>query len=196
MPAVESSERPKVPKLGRRKFVVGGLLGAVGLMARPETSAAAIDTAEWPQYRSGGPDGASVRYPTSWALDPGENRDLSLAPSLLYPHQSFALRTTSLKPPVDLSAEGGGLPDLSAYPTDAAIIWLMYYDQIVEGPPFSGLTLAGLRQVASEFDGFRFHLARFSNGSHSFLLWVWLGGRAANSTVAAIDASLRSIAVS
>jgi hypothetical protein len=104
---------------------------------------AAVDSADWLPYTSSGPDGAILRYPASWELDPSSNRELSLDPSLVYPHQSFAVRTTAQEPPIDMSTDGSRLPDLTGYPTDAAIIWVLYYDEIVGGRPFSGLSLGG-----------------------------------------------------
>jgi hypothetical protein len=182
-------------RIGRRQFILGGLVGTAGLLGGAKAGTAAVEASGWPVYTSSGADGASVHYPSTWFLDPG-TLERSLDAVLLYPHQSFALRTSSAKPPIDLSANGGGgLPDLTGYPRDSAIAWLMYYDDIVEGPPFAGLSLGGLDQLESEFDGFRFYVARFSNDARSFLLWVWLGRGAADSTVSTIDASLRTITV-
>jgi len=190
-----SSESGTLPRLRRRQFVAGGVLGAAGLLARADKSAAAVDIASWLVYKSSGPDGASVHYPPTWMLDPSTTRELSLDPYLLYPHQSFSLRTTPSKPPDDTSEpDSSGLPDLTGYPTDAAIIWLMYYDDIVEGAPISGLSLATLEQrKPTEFNGFGSYIARFSNSARSFLLRAWIGSSVPSSTVSAIDACLKTI---
>jgi hypothetical protein len=195
MTNLESTESRRSPMFGRRQFVVGGVIGAAGLFSGSQADAAAIDTGQWATYASSGPDGATVRYPTSWTVDPGTDRELSLDRELVYPHQSFSVRTSVVKPPIDTSADGGGLPDLTGYPSDAAILWFMYYDEIVEGPPFSGLSLSGLGESTSGFSGFQFFVARLSNSDRSFLLWLWLGRRAPDSTVAAMDACLRTITV-
>jgi hypothetical protein len=46
-----------------------------------------------------------------------------------------------------------------------------------------------------QFDWFQFYAASFSNTVRSFLLWLWLGRRAPDSTLLAIDACLRTISV-
>lgn len=195
MTALESSQRVKARRLGRRQLVAGGLLSAAGLFIGAGKGAADVGLGKWLSFESSGPDGARVKYPSAWTLDPSTSPELSLDPYLGYPRQSFALRTASQKPSIDTSAEGSGLPDLIDYSTDAAIIWLMYYDNVIEGPSFSGLSLAKLEAIESEFDGFEAYLARFSNTARSFLLWVWIGSNASNRTVSAIRTCLQSIAV-
>jgi len=149
------------------------------------------------QHESSGPDGASVKYPATWTLDPSTTRELSLDPYLIYPHQSFSVRTAATKPADDLTEpDASGLPDLTAYPSDAAIIWLMYYDGTVEGAPFSGLSLASLEQFKPpELTGFGSYAARFSNAARSFLLRVWVGSGVSGGTVSPTDACLKSITV-
>ena len=198
MAVVQHKSEAEAPRrLGRRQFVAGGALGVASLLAAAERAEAAADTSGWLVYKSTGPDGASVRYPPAWTLDPGTTRDLSLDPYLVYPHQSFALRTTTLKPPDDVSTpDASGLPNLTGYPSDAAIIWLMYYDEIVEGTRFAGLGLGSLEQrTPAEFTSFGSYVARFSNAARSFLLKTWVGRGTTGDTVSAVDACLKSIAV-
>lgn len=190
------TERQERSRLRRREFVAGGVLGAAGLLAGASTSLAATDTTDWLTYQSAGPDGASVQYPANWVLDPSIDQDLSLDPYLLYPHQSFSLRTSASKPGDDLGPDGGGLPDLTGYPSDAAIVWLMDYDNGVEGASFGGVSLGALGQlIPSEFPAFQSYVGRFSNAVRSFLLRVWIGTSTPNNTASAIDACLRSISI-
>lgn len=179
----------------RRQFVAGSLLGAAGLLLAAPKGEAAVDTTGWVTFTSTGPDGASVSYPPTWQLDPSTTLQLSLDPYLFFPYQSFSVRTNSAKPPIDLGEDGSGLPDLEGYPTDAAIIWLMYYDQVVEGPTFSSLSLSGLTQQVQQFAGFQVYRTRFSNSARSFLLWLWLGMNTTPATASGINNCLKSIAV-
>jgi hypothetical protein len=190
----ESLNKSRLP-VGRRQFVAGGVLGAAGLLIGAANSEAAVDTTGWVTFTSTGPDGASVSYSPTWQLDPSTTLQLSLDPYLFFPYQSFAVRTNAAKPPINLGEDGSGLPDLTGYPTDSAIVWLMYYDQVVEGPSFAGLSLSGLTQQIPEFDGFQSYIARFSNSARSFLLWLWLGTSAPATLVNGINGCVQSIAV-
>lgn len=190
------SDRRTGRALRRRELLLGGALGAAGLLATPSKSAAATDTAGWLFHQSSGPDAASVRYPAEWTVHLGPARTQTLDPYLLYPHQSFGLATADAALAYDLGPEGSGLPDLTGYPSNASMIWLMYYDHVVEGEAFAGLSLSGLEQrVPSEFPSFQSYLGRFSNETRSFLLWVWIGSHATQGTVGAVDASIQTITV-
>src|SRR5438067_824304 len=105
MTALEQSESPPPRRLGRRQLMLGGLLGAAGLFAGSAKNAAAVDVTDWLTFESSGPDGASVSYPPTWTLDPSTSLNSSLDPALLYPRQSFGLRTTSDKPAADTSED-------------------------------------------------------------------------------------------
>lgn len=178
--------------VNRRKFLVGGLVAGTGLLTRAGAGFAASDAGSLVTYASPAPDGARVAYPASWNLDsPSSGNTFDSA--LLYPHQSFALRTSRVTPPID-AGEGGGLPDLVTYPTDAAIMWLMYYDELLEGPPFQELSLQGLGSPSS-VAGFDFYVSSFSNSLRSFLLWVWLGPQMSQQTRRDLNASLQSLSV-
>jgi hypothetical protein len=178
-------------RFDRRKFLVGGLAAGAGFLARPGTGLGATADGPWVTYTSSGPDAASISYPVQWFLDtPSEGGSLDGA--LLYPHQSLSLRTANGKPPID--TEDSGLPDLSGYPSDAAIIWLMYYDEVVEGGPLTVLSLEDLDQ-GGNLGGFELYVGRFSNSVRSFLLWTWLGLQTPQETANDINSSLRSISV-
>lgn len=178
--------------VSRRKFLVGGLVAGTGLLTRAGAGFAATDPGSLVKYASPGPDGASIAYPASWNLDSPSSGN-AFDSALLYPHQSFALRTSRLRPPIDAD-EGGGLPNLVTYPTDAAIIWLMYYDELLEGQPFQELSLQRLG-IPSSVAGFDFYVASFANSLRSFLLWLWLGPQTSQQTRGDLNACLQSISV-
>lgn len=181
------SSSPLGVQFNRRKFVTGGLIAGAGLLARPGTAIGATDAGSWVTYRAQGSDGASVSYLDQWFLDPGD----ALDSALLYPHQSFALRTSEIVPPTDPE---DGLPDLKGYPADAAIIWLMYYDDLVEGGPPTELSIQSLA-VAGRGGGFELYVTAFSNSVRTFLLQLWLGLQTNQPTVNNIDVCLKSITV-
>lgn len=191
----QRSDGQILSRLRRRQFMSGGVLAAAAMLARPSVSAAAVDTTSWNTHVSGGADGARVKYPPRWSLDPSSSRQDSLDSSLLYPHQSFSVRTAPGKPVIDTGMDDSGLPDLNGYPTDAAIIWLLYYDVVVAGPTFSGTTLADLQPLVSSPSGHRAYKAVFSNSVRSFLLRVWVGNTAPSAAVAAVDSSLRTLSL-
>jgi hypothetical protein len=183
-------------KLPRRRFIAAGVAGALGVLGSAEVGAAATRSTSWPVYTSGGPDGASIRVPPLWAVDPGDDhREASFNPSLVYPHQSFAVRSAAVKPPIDVSGDADGLPNLDRYPADSAIIWLMYYDEVFQESRVSELSLAALTPVDPSPARFAHYVGRFANNTRSFLLWVWAGNRATASTMVTIDSCVRSITI-
>lgn len=184
----------------RRQLIGAGFAAAAGVAFGASRSYGASrantdqTTAGWLSYVSVS-SGAGIQYPPTWFLDPCSTLDVSLDPSLIYPHQSFGVRTNSAKPTIDTSDDGGGMPDLTSYPADGAIVWLMHYDDIVEGGSFSGVTLGSLDLLVSEFANFDSYLARFSGSERSFLLRVWVGADVDAATRQDIDTSLQTMSV-
>jgi len=130
--------------------------------------------------------GTAFSYPSTWQV---ESR---LCPSLAYPHEAFALLSAST-----LRGQAGHLPDLTRYPKDAALLWLIYYDELLEAAAFQPkLTVSQLSVRASEFVGFMRYGAEFSGPERTFLLRVWVGARASKETRSLLDQSLASLRVS
>jgi hypothetical protein len=151
----------------RRTILAGaGTLSAAGVISVTRPADA---SAKWERYIS--PlSGASISYPSSWALD----AHVGTQPKLLYPHQSFAIRTASAP-----NSAVPAFPDLTSFPADALYMWLLHYDDISEGgdlPAFEPVVAYDqLQRSMSEFGNFTKYTKGFSGSQRSFLLRLWIG---------------------
>lgn len=172
----------KEERISRRALLGGGALGATGLVAH--AARARAQSTQWSSYES--ESGASIRYPGSWTLQP------TLVRHLVDPLQSFSVASG---PAIDQFVEE--LPDLSAYPRDAVLIWMLHYDSVIEGRPFASGVASRRRLVAvsPQFAGFSAFTAGYSGSDRSFLLRLWIGQAVNDSTLDLLDETLASISV-
>jgi len=171
----------------RRRILAtaGGLFAATGTGMSDTTAAAAV---AWTNYVSPW-SGASINYPTTWAVDAVE------VTALEYPRQSFAVRSG---PQPTSSVET--YPDLSSYPTDGIFLWLLHYDDLqnfTDCPPLggTGIKSAQLVRRMSEFSGFMRYGTGFSGAQRSFILCLWVGVSAAPSALTLLNQCLSSLGV-
>src|SRR6266571_5522018 len=170
----------------RRVLATAGLLPAAG-MEMPDTRAASA--LAWTNYVSPS-SGASINYPTTWAVNAEE------VTALEYPRQSFAVRSG---PQPSNFVEI--YPDLSSYPRDSIFLWLLHYDDhqdLTDCPFLQGRRIrsyAQLTQRMSEFYGFRRYGMGFSGAQRSFILCLWAGVSAAPGALALLNQCLSSLSV-
>lgn len=142
---------------------------------------------DWTDYAS--PEsGARISYPSSWAADADAHTDL------LYPHQSFVVRSAA--PPI---GSAGEFPDLSSYPRSGVYMWLLHYSDLQNNrdcPPFQSFeSYYELEQRVSEFDAFNRYGASFSGSQRSFLLRLWIGGSVSQDDISLMNHCLSSLGV-
>jgi hypothetical protein len=192
MPTRTRSKDEKPPRLSgvsRRRFLGGSAAAtATAVLGVPAVADAGTPApaSTWEQYQCAD-CGASVQYPSNWMLD------TDFGTGLLSPLQAFAVRTGA-RPPEDTSS---GLPDLSGYPGDGAVLWLLYYQQIfTTDPTFSGLTLSQLTESpAPGCPNLVLYTSGFAGSSRSFLLQAYAGRNASTAMQGALAQVVSSISV-
>jgi len=169
--------------LARRAVLLSaGLLPTAGLISSMSPAATAT---EWANYTS--PESrASIRYPASWAVDAYANVNL------LYPHQSFAVRSAAAP-----SRSADDFPGLSSYSTRGVYLWLLHYDNLRQDCPlFQVLTsYTQLKEQASEFGAFSRYGAFFSGSQRSFILRLWIGRAVSQDSTSLLDKCLSSLSL-
>lgn len=162
------------------------LLGAVAFAGTQSISppGALGASGRWASWRS--PScGASMSYPAGWTVS------TRLCPNLMYPRESFAL----LSGPTP-QGYTDNLADLSKYPSNGVLFWLIHYDRVVDPTPFpSTMTLDHLIHRVSEFQHLQRYGGLFSGSDRTFLIRLWIGTRASATTRALISRSLATLAV-
>lgn len=169
----------------RRTILAGaGTLSAAGVIS--VTSPANAST-KWERYTS--PlSGASIGYPSSWAID----AHVDTQPKLLYPHQSFVIRTASAP-----NRAVPAFPDLSSSPPDALYMWLLHYDDIQEVGDLPALepvmSLDQLQRGISEFGNFTKYVKSFSGSQRSFLLRLWIGSSTSKEKISLLNQCISTL---
>ncbi len=168
--------------VSRRRFIGLSLLAGAGVVV-PATSGRTDDGGPWREYTSS-LSGASVRYPGAWGLDE------VLVPALVEPAQSFAVRSGPAVP------GGADLPALTDYSSDAVLAWVLHDPRIIEGEPLDASSLPqSLIKTPSEFDHLDSYIADFAGSDRSYILRVWIGVDASDTTKSLLDRCLSSISV-
>jgi len=112
---------------------------------------------------------------------------------LLYPHQSFVIRSAS--PPDRAVPE---FPDLSSFPADALYLWLLHYNDVQEGirhMPKPAVSYDQLDRGVSEFTNFTKYVKSFSGSQRSFFIRLWIGNSTPSAKISLLNRCISSLKV-